>query len=286
MNHTVLAQGVGFTEGPLWTRDGRLLVVAMSRGLVLEVDLGGDGVVGSIETGGGPNGLAEGPDGAVWVAQNAGAVRPSRSPRRVAPGLQRIDGRIVDDLPVPGALAPNDLTAGPDGRIWFTDPGVPGATTRGRVCALDPTSGQVAVLLGDLDFPNGLAFGPEGDVLYLARTEEGRVTRHRWDGARLSWAGVAATLPAGGPDGIALDVDGRLYAAAPDADAVFVFEPDGRLRRRLEFAEPTFPTNLCFAGPDLDRLVVTAAKGGRVVVLDSAATSAPGLVLPGLQPTA
>ena len=160
MNHTVLAEGVGFTEGPLWTRDGRLLVAAMSRGLVLEVDLGGHGVVASIETGGGPNGLTEGPDGALWVAQNAGAVRPSRSPRPVAPGLQRIDGRTVDDLPVPGALAPNDLTLGPDGRIWFTDPGLPGATTRGRICALDPASGQAAVLLGDLDFPNGLAFGP------------------------------------------------------------------------------------------------------------------------------
>ena len=70
MKHTVLAAGVGFTEGPLWTRDGRLLVVAMSRGLVVEVDLGG-GVVGAVETGGGPNGLAEGPDDAVWVAQNA-----------------------------------------------------------------------------------------------------------------------------------------------------------------------------------------------------------------------
>jgi gluconolactonase len=284
MNHTVLANGVGFTEAPLWTRDGRLLVVAMSRGLVLEVDLDGAGVVGSVETGGGPNGLAEGPDGAVWVAQNAGAVRPSRSPRPVAAGLQRIDGRTVADFPLPGALAPNDLTLGPDGRIWFTDPGLPGATTRGRVCALDPASGRAEVLLDGLDFPNGLAVGPEGDVLYLARTDEGRVTRHRWDGERLTWDGVAATLPAGGPNGIALDVHGRLYAAAPGADAVFVFEPDGRLGRRLEFAEPTFPTNLCFAGTDLDRLVVTAAKGGRVVVLDSAATPARGLVLPGLEP--
>jgi gluconolactonase len=207
-------------------------------------------------------------------------VRPSRSSRPVAAGLQRIDGRTVQDLPVPGALAPNDLTLGPDGRIWFTDPGLPGATARGRVCALDPASGQVAVLLGDLDFPNGLAFGPEGDVLYLARTEEGRVTRHRWDGERLSDGdGLAAALPAGGPDGIALDVDGRLYVAAPTADAVFVFEPDGRLCRRLDFAEPTFPTNLCFAGPDHDRLVVTAAKGGRVVVLDGDGTPAPGLCL-------
>jgi len=281
MNHTVLAEGIGFTEGPLWTRDGRLLVVAMSRGCVLQVDLGGDGVVESIETGGGPNGLAEGPDGGVWVAQNAGAVRPSRSSRPVGAGLQRIDGRTIRDLPVPNALAPNDVALGPDGRIWFTDPGLPGATSRGRVCALDPDSGQAAVLLGDLDFPNGLAFGSEGDVLYLARTEEGRVTRHRWDGERLSEDGdLAATLPAGGPDGIALDVDGRLYAAAPAADAVFVFEPDGRLCRRLDFAEPTFPTNLCFAGPDLDRLVVTAAKGGRVVVLDGDVTPAPGLCPP------
>jgi gluconolactonase len=30
-----------------------------------------------------------------------------------------------------------------------------------------------------------------------------------------------------GPDGLAIEADGRVFAAAPEADAIFVFEPDG-----------------------------------------------------------
>lgn len=275
MRVRTIAAGIGFTEGPLWTADHCLLAVAMSRGLVVEIDLGG-GLLGAVEVGGGPNGLAEDTSGAVWVTQNGAALRPSRSTRPVTAGLQQITGLGVIDVPVPGALAPNDLVTGPDGRIWFTDPGLPGATGHGRLCALDPTSRQTSVLLDGIGFPNGLAFGPEGDVLHLARTEEGRVTRHRWTGERLVPEGDSAVLPAGGPDGLALDAHGRLYAAAPDVDAVFVFEPDGRPAGDIRFPEPTFPTNLCFAGPALDILVVTAAKGGRVLLVERPSAT-PGL---------
>ena len=273
MSSHTLAAGIGFTEGPLWTRDDRLLVVAMSRGLVVEIDLDG-GVVATTEVGGGPNGLAEDSDGAVWVAQNGAALRPSRSTRPTPAGLQRIDGGRVTDVAIPGAQAPNDLVVGPDGRIWFTDPGLPGHTGAGRLRALDPGTGESTTHLDGLAFPNGLAFGPDG-TLHLALTDAGRVARYRWSDERLVSDG-AAVLPAGGPDGLALDAEGRLYAAAPDADAVFVFEPNGRRYRDLRFPEPTFPTNLCFAGPGLDALVVTAAKGGRVLVVDRA-DAVPGL---------
>ncbi|BBF99616.1 MULTISPECIES: SMP-30/gluconolactonase/LRE family protein [Pseudonocardia] len=265
MSTRTLAAGIGFTEGPLWTDDGRLLVVALSRGSVVEIDLDG-GVRSSVDVGGGPNGLAQDARGRIWVAQNGGAVRASSSARPARPGLQRIGPDGVTDLPIPGALAPNDLTIGPDGRVWFTDPGPPGATGHGRVCALDSSTGAVEVILDDVDFPNGLAVA--GDELYLAGTSLGIVTRHRWDGCRLLPAGDPLVVPGGGPDGLALDVEGRVYAAVPGADAIVVLGTDGAVEETIGFDEPTFPTNLCFAGPDLDLLVVTAAKGGRVLVCE------------------
>ncbi len=267
MNIHTLAAGIGFTEGPLWTADDRLLVVAMSRGLVVEISLDG-GVVDATEVGGGPNGLAMGPDGAVWVAQNGAALRPSRSPRPTSPGLQKIEDGHVVDIGINGAGAPNDLVTGPGGGIWYTDPGMPGTTRNGVLCIHDPMSGTTSAVLDGVAFPNGLAFGPEGDILHLARTDDRQITRHLWTGTELVPTGASAVLPAGGPDGLALDAEGRLYAAAPDADAIYVFEPDGRLAGEIRFPEPAFPTNLCFAGPDLDVLVVTAAKGGKVLLVD------------------
>jgi gluconolactonase len=271
-----VAAGLGFTEGPVWTADGRLLVVSVSRGLVVQVNPRTGRTVDVVETGGGPNGLAEDADGRVWVAQNGGVVVRSRSARPVAPGLQLLCGSGVCDVVTTGLRAPNDIVEGPDGRLWFTDPGPPGDTAHGRVCAYDPAVGIVSVLLDGVDYPNGLAFGPGGDVLHVAETENARVVRYDWDGAALRWSGISAALPEGGPDGLALDVDGRLYVAAPTADAVFAVEPDGRLLEPLRFRGRTFPTNLCFAGPDRDVLVVTAGKGGRVLAV-TGYVPAPGL---------
>lgn len=258
-----IASGIGFTEGPLWTRDERLLVTSMSRGLVYELNLDG-GVVGEVETGGGPNGLAEDDKGTVWVAQNGGVIVASRSDRAVTPGLQEIHDGAARDTLVGGCLAPNDLVQGPDDRIWFTDPGGPGSAAPGRVCAYERRSGEMEVLAEGIDFPNGLAFDASGEAFYLAETRTGRILRYRWDGTLLHEAGVFATLPAG-PDGLAVDSEGNVYAALPEADMIAVLASDGAEREPVRFDAPSFPTNVCFAGSSRDVLVVTAAKGGRVL---------------------
>ncbi len=263
----LIASDLGFTEGPLWTSDGRLLLTSISRGLVYEVDLHGRRALGSLETGGGPNGLAEDASGRVWVAQNGGVTVPSRSPRAVAPGLQVLDGGQVDDRLVAGCLAPNDLVEGPDGRIWFTDPGGPRDGVLGRLCAFTPPAAELDVLADGIDFPNGLAFGLDGEVLYLAETRTGRILHYTWDGAGLVPLGVFAVLPEGGGDGMAIDVEGNLLVAVPAADRIVCFAPDGSTVGEVRFTEPTFPTNLCFAGDQRDVLVVTAAKGGRLLAV-------------------
>jgi len=258
----LIASGLGFTEGPLWTTDGRLLVTSVSRGLVYEVDLAQSQVVGEFETGGGPNGLAQDGTGAVWIAQNGGVTVPSRSSRIVSPGLQLLDTGGATDRLTTGCLAPNDLVEGPDGRIWFTDPGGPNEPVPGRLCAFDRNTSHLDVLLEEIEFPNGLAFDLAGDVLHLAETRTGKILRYRWDGARLEAQGVFATLPDGGADGMAVDADGNLLVAIPAADRIVVLTTDGSPLGEVRFDRPTFPTNLCFAGPDRDVLVVSAAKGG------------------------
>lgn len=264
MSVRTLAEGIGFTEGPLWTSDGRLLVTSMSRGLLYRVPLDGGPPEVAAETGGGPNGLAEGADGVVYVVQNGNATIQSRSPRPAEPGVQALVGAEVRDL-AGGCLAPNDCAMGPRGRLWFTDPPGP-AGGDGRVCAYDPSSGAIAVLAEDGGFPNGLAFADE-ETLLVVDSHRHALLRYRTDGDRLVGDGVFAETPEAGPDGIAFDADGRLFVAAFDANAVLVLGPDGAVDERVELPGLR-PTNLCFAGPELATLAVTCASGGRVVALD------------------
>lgn len=119
------------------------------------------GPVERIVTGGGPNGLALGPDGALYVAQNGGVFGASGP----APaGVQIVSDRHVDYFAT-GMDAPNDLAFGPDGRLWVTDPrGETGfdageSAPRGWLwaCALDGSDPERIVEHGPV-FINGLGF--------------------------------------------------------------------------------------------------------------------------------
>ena len=287
-----VAADLGFTEGPLWTTRGSLMLVGMSRGMIHDIDPATGTVRTAAETGGSPSGLAEDAQGRVWVAQ--GGHPPARGGRPAAPGIQCLSPpgigtpgqkpADVDDVLTEGFDAPNDLVIGPDGRLWFTDPRGPalaGTPEPGRLWVFDPRPGPgtvaAAVVAQGAFFPNGLAFAPDGDALYVAETFTGRILRYRRNGAGLSAPAVFATLPEGRPDGLAFDRAGHLLVAATTAFAVLVLDPTGRTVERIPLGDGALATNLCFGGPELRTLYITSPKGGRVFAVER---TIPGLPLP------
>ncbi len=275
----IVARGAGFTEGCTPCRDG-VAFVAINRGTVTLTALDGGAPVTVYEVGGGPNGAAADRRGQLWIAQNGGEVVPTKSSLPVAPGIQRIgqDG-VVDQVASNGLLAPNDLAFGPDGRLWFTDPR--GSTEHrqpGAVWALDVTDGRLDLILDNLDHPNGLAFTPDGQSLLVGETRASHiiVLQPADDG---SWhhAGVFCEYPDGEPDGMAFDSAGRLWVAGSAGHNLAVFASDGKLEHVISLG-PSFPTNVCFAGQQLETVVVAAAKGGRIL---AARAPAPGAALLG-----
>src|SRR6202165_4069209 len=116
MHIDVLAEGLGVTEGAGRVSHHRPALTSISHGCVYLVDTTG-GAVERIDTGGGPNGLALGSDGALYVAQNGGIFGGYGA---AEPGVQVIRGHRVEYL-VDGMGAPNDLVIGPDGRLWVSD---------------------------------------------------------------------------------------------------------------------------------------------------------------------
>jgi gluconolactonase len=265
---------LGFIEGPAWSDDGRLHLVSISHGCVYVLAPNGS-ILETIQTGGGPNGLALAQD-AMFVAQNGGIFGASGKAR---PGIQKIKHGSASYVFDADFKAPNDLCFGPDGRLYVSDPATDKAVLEpieGRVFACDPVTGECEVVIDGRYFPNGLAFDATGQYFYLAQTYSRLIERFRLVGGTLKSEGTFCTIGKGRPDGIALDQDGKLWVCTPSTGGVEVFDRDGKPVRRIELGEGTMTTNCCFGGPDGNDLFVTAAAKGSLLRLRA---DSPGLKL-------
>jgi sugar lactone lactonase YvrE len=158
----------------------------------------------------------------------------------------------------------NDGRCDPAGRYWCGSMNPESASADGSVYVLEP-DGRCRHVLGDLLTPNGIAWSPEGDRMYLADTRRGLIWCFGYDvrDGRLGERRVFADLGAlpGGPDGATVDEEGFLWSAQFDGGCVIRFAPDGRIDRllRLPVARPT----ACgFGGDDWRTLFVTTGTRG------------------------
>src|SRR6202000_835946 len=133
-----LTTGLRFPEGPVAMDDGSVIVGEMGAGRITRVKPDGSKHVVAAP-GGGPNGLAIGPDGALYVCNNGGNFEIHERDGLMIPGhtpdshkggrIERIDiasGRVevlYHECDGQRVQAPNDLVVDPDGGFWFTDHG-------------------------------------------------------------------------------------------------------------------------------------------------------------------
>ena len=262
MHIDVIADGLGFTEGPVWLPDDRVALTSISHGCVYIVDPR-DGALERIDTGGGPNGLACSADGTLYVAQNGGAWGASGT---AEPGVQVITGSHVDYL-VEGLGVPNDLTFGPDGRLWITDTraqfdvSTPDAGLPGHVYATDVDSGDTRVVIGDGPvFINGLGFDHDGSRLLVTVTLSSQLLSYviSPDGA-VGAPEIVHTFEDGWPDGMTVSAHGDYWVALTAADRIDVVDTWGRRVGEIGLPAGSLPTNVCIGGRRYDELFVTAA---------------------------
>jgi gluconolactonase len=275
----VVVDGVRLGEGPVWRPDhGDLVCTSVCDGLLWRIDIERGDKELFANTGGGPNGAALCRDGGLLITQNGGidyskfpsGMFPEDVPTgRATPGLQRVDpAGEVRYLTDNGFVAPNDLAVGPDGTVYFTDPGhfPPSDPPTGRVVAFS-SDGSVRTVADGLWYCNGIALDRDGCLVIIERRG---LRRLESDGSR-TW--IVEKLGRGGGDGFCLDVDGRFYVAATVDHGVRVVEPDGSIVELLSLPGDGVTTNCCFGGPDLCTLFATDAASGQVVAWEGMPTT-------------
>ncbi len=275
-----LAHGFQFTEGPLWCPDGSLLFQDIKAERTYSIAPDRSVRVVREQTGA-ANGQTFMPGGAIAFCEQNG-----RRVSRMAPGGSGVLA-LCETWSGQRLNSPNDIVCRSDGRLYFTDPPY-GVKPRDRALHFqgiysldarteDPASLQL--LADDFEKPNGLAFSPAEDILYVCDTARYHVRSFLVEpGGALEtatsrvFARVDPAVP-GGPDGLKVDRDGRVYVAV--AEGVWVFEPDGRLLGIL--ALPDRPANLAWCDADCRGLAITAVDALYYVRLNAQGVAPPFL---------
>ncbi len=260
-----LGEGYAWLEGPVWCADANQLLVS---------DLPNDRILRWTEDAGvsvfrQPSGFANG-----HTRDRQGRLVCCSHQHRCIERTELDGSRTVLAESYQGRRlnAPNDVVVHSDGSIWFTDPlyGISTDYEGGKqrselgpaVYRLEPDSGALRVVADDIAGPNGLAFSPDGRLLYVVEAGLQFVADpvHHirvfdvHDG-RLSGGRVFHTISPGHEDGLRCDEDGRVWAGA--GDGVHCIDAGGTLLGKIRTGCTV--SNLTFGGRNRSRMFICAS---------------------------
>jgi len=285
-NFEVVAEGLQFPEGPVAMADGSVLVVEIRRRTVTRVHPNGRTEIVA-ETGGGPNGLAIGPDGAAYICNNGGfewheangMFIPGHKPHDYVGGsIQRLDlktGKLTtlykecEGKPLKG---PNDLVFDSQGGFWFTDHGksTPEYREHGALHYARIDGKHITLARGEVTAPNGIGLSPDQSILYWAETSGGRLWAMEIERPGVlkppppfAAGRVVATLPGHQLlDSLKVEAGGKICVATIINGGITIFDPSGTTEH-IAFPDIAV-TNICFGGADMRDAWVTGSTTGKL----------------------
>lgn len=248
-----------FLEGPVFDAQGNLYVCDIPFGRIFRIDPAGTWSLVA-EYDGQPNGMkflsdrelliADYRKGLVACDVRTGAVRGFLTHRNSE-----------------GFKGPNDLIFDSAGNLYFTDQGQTGLhDPTGRVYRLRP-SGQLDLLLANVPSPNGVALSPDERVLWVAVTRGNAVWRVplQEDGSVTKAGAFFTSYGPSGPDGLAVDTQGRVIVANPGLGYAWVLNGRAEPVVVLRSAAGKSLTNVAFGGPDRKTLYCTESVSGSIL---------------------
>jgi gluconolactonase len=288
----LVTDGLLFPEGPVAMPDGSVILTEIARNCITRVWPDGRKQVVA-QTGGGPNGLAMGPEGKLYCTNNGGfnwqVDNGYYAPHGIADDysggrIERIDidTGAVEVLYKSGDFGctlrgPNDLMFDDHGGFWFTDHGKVDYANRAHDIVGIFYAKADGSFLEEVVFPsnnpNGVGLSPDGNTLYAAETYTCRLMKFNIiapgkvdDAAGPGGPGIPVYRPAGYKffDSLAMEASGNICVATIGECGISVISPEGEL---VEFVatDDVFTTNICFGGADMQDAWITCSGTGRLM---------------------
>lgn len=254
------AGGFVYAEGPVYSRDGYLLISDTAANRLVRLT-GGERPTTLRDSSNGASGNAFDAQGRLYTCEMRGrrVIRQDKK-GRIEVLAERYEGKRLN--------APNDLAVREDHHVYFTDPAF-GSQQETReldfygVYHLTP-KGELEVIAKPQGRPNGIALSPDGKKLYVTNADEKNVRVYDLDRAgKPSNERVLIAKTDGVPGGLKVDDQGNLYLACR---GLALYAPDGKLRRMLELGER--PSNCTLGDGDQKTLYITARTSVYRVRLD------------------
>ncbi len=246
-----------FLEGPSFDLDGNLYVTDVPHGRIFRINRAGEWDA-AVEYDGQPNGLAIHRDGRLFVADY----------QRGLVAIDPIRGSVSSLCEHETFRGCSDLVFRSNGDVYFTDAGTTSLNDpSGQVYRW--SEGELETLLSGVPYPNGIVFDQEESQLLLAVTRGNCVWKFAPDATHSNvMVGLFIQLSGGlGPDGLALDVDGRLAVAHAQNGTVWIFDGDGEPIYRIRTAGKSV-TNVAYGGTDNKTLYITEADHGSILQVE------------------
>jgi gluconolactonase len=292
MQFREIATGLRFPEGPVAMDDGSVIVVEIAAGRITRVKQ--DGKTQTVaKPGGGPNGVAIGPDGALYVCNNGGSFTYTKRQGLSIPGhapedhvggrIERVDissGKVeilYDSCDGESLIGPNDIVFDQQGGFWFTDYGRTTAQgrTHGALYYAKADGSNITRVLRELITPNGVGLSPDGNTVYYAETFTGRL----WS-LPLVKPGKAAKVEGFTPgvfvgafpgiayfDSLGVQADGAVCVATILAGGITTFWPGTKRVKHTPLPDPLV-TNICWGGKAMRTAYITASGTGKLLAAD------------------
>lgn len=230
-------------EGPSFDRAGNLYITDIPNSRIFRISPDRE-VTLVAEYDGEPNGLKIHKDGRIFVADHHNGIllldpdAGTLTPVAQGPEKERFKGV-------------NDLVFASDGDLYFTDQGATGLhDPTGRVYKMAP-DGRLTLILDTVPSPNGIVLDITERMIFVAATRSAAVWNVPMSPTGvLVKVGLFARLPAGGPDGMAVDAEGNLAVANPGLGVVWLFDRRGLPIARVDSCAGHHTTNIAYGGPD------------------------------------